>query len=375
MDALVIGGGIAGLAATLALRQAGIEAVVCERVTALREVGAGISLWPNATRVLGRLGVLGCLEARAGAIRAVSVKTPAGRTLLRVRAGGYGAPALCAHRADLLGALRAALPESAVRLGKTFVGAEDDGDRVRACFADGSAAEAEILVGAHGLRSRVRAALFGDDPPIYRGYTIWRGIGPLPPSLGPGAAFETWGDGRRFGLFDTGGGRAYWYATHNRPEGENDAGPEARKAELLRLFGRWHAPVPEAVETTPAGAILRDDAYDRPPTQPWHRGRIVLVGDAAHPMTPNLGQGGCMAIEDAPALARCLAEAPAPEAAFAAFERARYRRTAWIARQSLWAGWIGQLGGRAARARNAVGRTYPSLLFERVFAWPFRYAA
>ena len=211
--------------------------------------------------------MLGGIEARAGAVRAVTVLGSDGRTLLRVRSGGHGTPALCTHRADLLDALRAPLPDAAVRLRKALVG-YDDGRRVRARFNDGTEVEADLLVGADGLRSAVRDALLGGGPPEYRGYAVWRGVGLLSPSSLPGEAVEVWGDRTRFGLFDLGGGRACWYVSRDRPEGEDDADAETQKAGLLRLLGGWPAPAPESVEATPAGAVLSGGVYDRRPARP-----------------------------------------------------------------------------------------------------------
>lgn len=373
--AAVVGGGIGGLATAIALRQHGIEATVYERAPASGEVGAGISLWPNATRALRALGALDPLLDTAGHIAALSVRDARGRVLLRAPVQGHDAPALCAYRPDLVAALHSALPAGSSCYGKALAAIEADGTRARLQFEDGTGAEADIVVGADGLRSTVRTYVTADAVgPVYRGYSVWRGIGPLPPSFERGEISESWGDGLRFGLLDTGGGRAYWYATAPWPEGEPDGGAESRKAAVLDLFADWHAPVPEVVRATPAARVLQGGTYDRRPRRGWSRGRAVLVGDAAHPTTPNLGQGGGMAIEDSLVLARCLSVAP-PAEAFRMYERERYRRTARVTVESLWTGRLGLARGAAARLRDVVTRATPDALYVRRLGWLFRYAA
>lgn len=374
--AAVVGGGIGGLATAAALHQHGVEVAVYERAPALGEVGAGISLWPNATRALDRLGALDAVRGAAGPIGALNVRDAAGRLLLRAPVAGHDAPALCAYRPDLVSALADLLPAGTLQTGKALASVEAEGDRARLLLADGSTAEADVVVGADGLRSTVRAYVTGDaSAPVYRGHPIWRGVGPLPPTFVAGEISETWSDGRRFGLLDVGRGRAYWYATANRPEGEADGGPVARKAEVAAMFSDWHAPIPEAVEATPPEAVLRGDTYDRRPRRGWSRGRAVLVGDAAHPTTPNLGQGGCLAIEDALVLARCLAEPGTLAEAFATYERARYKRAARVTRESLWTGRLGQAGGALAALRNGATRLTPGSVYASRLDWLFRYAA
>ncbi|MEM6337657.1 MAG: FAD-dependent monooxygenase, partial [Bacteroidota bacterium] len=361
--AAIVGGGISGLSTAVALHQIGIEATVYERAPALTDVGAGISLWPNATRALRRPGVLDRLLETAGPIKALNVRDAQGRLFFRAPVSGYDAPSVCAYRPDLIGALRAALPAEALQTGKTLETVDaletinTGGDRAQLTFTDGTTANADFVVGADGIRSVVRTHVTGETAdPVYRGYVVWRAIGPLPAAYTPGEITETWGHGARFGLLDVGGGRAYWYATANRPESETDTTPDARKAEILSLFGSWHDPIAEVIQETPASAILRGGTYDRPARRPWSRGRAVLVGDAFHPMTPNLGQGGCFAIEDALSLARALSESSTLPDAFSAFERARYRRAARVTRESLWTGRLGQLAGPLATLRDAATR-------------------
>jgi 2-polyprenyl-6-methoxyphenol hydroxylase-like FAD-dependent oxidoreductase len=156
---------------------------------------------------------------------------------------------------------------------------------------------------------------------------------------------EWWGRGKRFGITTLTGGRSYWFACANARHGEKAAD---EKAIVQKAFAGWADPVPELIDTTPASAVLRNDIEDRPPARPWTRGRVLLVGDAAHPTTPNFGQGGCLAIEDGVALARHLKRTADVPAALAAFEAERFPRTTAVTNDSWRFGWVAQLEGRIA---------------------------
>jgi 2-polyprenyl-6-methoxyphenol hydroxylase-like FAD-dependent oxidoreductase len=227
--------------------------------------------------------------------------------------------------------------------GKELVGFEQTCDSVHAFFADETEERGAVLVGADGLRSRVRGRLFGDERPRYAGYTSWRGVAPESELVPVGGGFESWGRGRRFGCAHVGGGRVYWFATRNAPEGGDD-GPAGSRATLLEAFRGWHEPVEPLIRATEEDAILRTDIYDRDPLgKIWGEGRTTLLGDAAHPMTPNLGQGACQAIEDTVVLARCLRESGESAGALRRYEALRSDRTAAIVRRSRRIGWVGQL--------------------------------
>ncbi|HEU0052664.1 MAG TPA: FAD-dependent monooxygenase, partial [Longimicrobium sp.] len=306
---LVVGAGIGGLSAAIALRRAGFDAAVFERAPELREVGAAISLWPNATRMLGKWGILDEVARRAQPVREAVARAADGRLLHRMALPETDAPSLLVHRADLHAALAAALPPGTVRLGATFTRYADAGGEVVAHFDGPGAVAGRALVGADGLWSAVRAQLLGDGRPIYRGYPVWRGVARLEAGDAVPELCETLGAGRRFGIAPIGGGRVCWWATANEPEGTDDA-PEGRKAKLLRLFGRFHAPIPMLLDRTPEEEMLKNGTYDRPPVRGWGRGLVTLLGDAAHPTTPNFGQGGCLAVEDAAVLAAALGDVP-----------------------------------------------------------------
>jgi 2-polyprenyl-6-methoxyphenol hydroxylase-like FAD-dependent oxidoreductase len=370
VKAIVVGGGIGGLAAAIALTRAGLAVEVHERAPAMKEVGAGISLWANALHALDRLGLGEAVKTQGlpgppGGLRrwdgAVLSAPPADAVRTRWPVFMVGI-----HRADLLATLRAALAPDALRLGATAVGFEAGAAGVRVRFADGGEATGDLLVGADGLGSMTRARLFGETPPRYSGYTAWRGVTAVDRGLlPPGAGFESWGRGQRFGALPLRDGRVYWFATKNAPAGQPDE-PGGRRAELLRRFGNWHPPLPALIAATPEDAILRNDIADRPPLARWGEGPVTLLGDAAHPMTPNLGQGGCQALEDAVVLGDCLRGAADVPAALRAYEARRIPRTSAIVRQARRLGRVGQWAHPVACAvRNALVRATPAAVTVR----------
>jgi 2-polyprenyl-6-methoxyphenol hydroxylase-like FAD-dependent oxidoreductase len=350
MRAIVVGAGIGGLSAALALRRVGVDVALYERAPELTEVGAGISLWANALRALDHIGA-------GPAVRAVAL--PMRRSEFRVRDGyrvaaSYPAAAFeerfgvepfvaLVHRAELVAALARGLPAGFARCGYECVGVEPRGDRAVARFKNGHADEADVVVGADGIRSVVRVAVAGPGEPRYAGYTCWRGVCPRPPGVAPGYVGEWWGRGRRFGITTLAGDRVYWWATKNEPAGGR-AGDE--RGYVDAAFRGWADPVPELIATTPPDRLIRNDILDRPPDRRWASGRAVLIGDAAHPTTPNLGQGGCMAIEDAAVLARSLRGGTDLDRNLEAFIAERFPRTSDITKTSWTFGSFGQWEGR-----------------------------
>ena len=349
---MVAGAGIGGLTAAVALRRAGFEVAVFERAAELGEVGAGLLLAANAQKALGQIGLAEAVArlgtpASAGAIRSwrgeVLASIPAAELEKKV-----GAPSVAVHRADLQALLVREAGEGTLRLGAEVKGFEQDKSGVRVFLAGGSEERADLLVGADGLRSNIRAGLFGLKKPRYAGYAAWRAVVEPGEELLPwGTGFESWGRGARFGCAHIGKGRVYWFATGNAQEGGKDGpsgSPAGPKATLLRRFGTWHRPIGNLIEATDDHTILRTDIYDREPLgELWGDGRVTLLGDAAHPMTPNLGQGACQAVEDAVVLARCLREGGATADALRRYERLRSDRTAMIVRRSRRVGRVGQL--------------------------------
>jgi 2-polyprenyl-6-methoxyphenol hydroxylase-like FAD-dependent oxidoreductase len=363
---LIVGAGIGGLATAMALQKAGFHAELYEKAPALCGIGAGISLWSNATAVLEKLGLLDEAVSKAGMYNALEVKSQRGELLMQSNVGGRRTPAVCIHRADLIGLLERGCAPGSIHLNKTFERFEQTENGVTAFFECGETVECDVLIGADGINSRVRAQIKGDAKPVYRGYVVWRAVVDINTNdFGIKNPSETWGAGNRFGLVPMGKNRFYWYATNNQPENTN-LSPAERKARLTSIFRDWHTPLPQIIQATAAENILQNDCYDRPPSRGWSNGKVCLIGDAAHPTTPNMGQGGCLALEDALVLTKCLTAPSEPENAFREFENLRFARAKFINRRSLMFGRVGQWqNGFAVGLRNALTKYTPAKSFER----------
>lgn len=370
--AVVVGGGIGGVAAAVALHRHGWEIVVLERAPELGEVGAGLTLMANALRALDAIGVGEAVRARGQVDAPGGARTPSGRWLSRmdsaVMRSELGTGALGIHRATLHNLLRAELPSAVL-----FAGAEvvtvDPGTSQRSATVTYLRAgrqhdlAADVVVGADGLRSRVRATLWPDaPPPAYQGSTTWRGV-TREAWRGPLAVALTWGRGTEFGMVPLGDGRVYWYGAVNSPP---ERPVDDEMAEVRRLFGAWHTPIPALLDATDPAAVLRRDVYElAAPLPTYVRGRAALLGDAAHAMTPNLGQGACQALEDAAVLGHHLRSADIEvPIALNAYDHERRPRTQALARQSHLVGRFGQQVQHpvAVALRNAVMRLTPSRL-------------
>jgi 2-polyprenyl-6-methoxyphenol hydroxylase-like FAD-dependent oxidoreductase len=261
----------------------------------------------------------------------------------------FGAPTVIAHRADLLALLTEAAG-GVVSYEQSFSYYEQNNDAVVVHLADGTFDTAQVLVGADGLRSGVRAQMQPDANPVYRGYAAWRGVADVPYETVDGKWGETWGRGRRFGLLPLNAGRVYWFATEDRAE---HTPPADHKAHLLRHWGGWHPSVPAVLEATPSEAILYHDVSDLETLSSWSDGRVTLLGDAAHAMTPDMGQGACQALEDAVVLADALANGADVRAGLAAYQQTRLPHTKRVQSQARNMGRVGQMNNPlAVAARN-----------------------
>ena len=370
MRVTVIGAGIGGLAAAIALRRTGIETLVIEQVASIREVGAGLSIWSNAVNALRELGLDASVTASASVIERHLTQTPVGRCITQTEFGPFAqiadAPCICIHRAVLQGILLGALPPASVRTGVRCTGFSDS----TAILDSGERIEADVLVGADGISSVIRDGLHGAEAPRYAGYTCWRGIRRDEGIRVGRSALLVLGAGSQFGLWPCGAGQLYWFLTKNAPPGTRQS-----KADALALCRDWVAPVPEIIAGTAEDAILQNDILDRPPLPWWGRGGVTLLGDAAHASTPNLGQGACQALEDAVVLAHCLSGTLPIEAALRQYEHIRIPRTARIVRDSWQTGKVLQLDSPGLEAlRNWfmstwLGKRSGTQAFQRLLTY------
>lgn len=333
MKAIVVGGGIGGLAAAVSLRRVGWEVQVLERAAAFGEIGAGVGVMPNAMRALEWMGLDDEIR-RLGTPRVPGgVRAADGRWLVHLPDVGQE-KVIAMHRADLHGVLLRALPPEVLSIGVEVTGADD--------------LDADLVVAADGIHSRLRAELLPDAlGPVYAGATAWRGVAPGPYEL---PISQTLGPAGEAGILPLGDGRVCWYVAKVAPA-QADLDPVA-------LFADWHDPVPELVRTT--AEVIRHDIYELPLLPTFVKGRVALLGDAAHAMTPYLGQGACMALEDAVTLALCNGD-------LARYDAVRRPRT-----QSVWKGSrrAGRLGIEmrspiALALRNFVLRAVPRSLVIR----------
>jgi 2-polyprenyl-6-methoxyphenol hydroxylase-like FAD-dependent oxidoreductase len=359
MRVIVVGGGIGGLSTAIALRRTGHDVVVLERAPSIEVVGAGIARFANALRGLARLGVHHDVAALGSRGRRGAIRTCDGRQLSTM-SSDIVERTIAIHRADLQAVLGRTAAD--LRLGAEVISVADDSGAVAALLADGTAVEGDLLIGADGVNSVVRRAV-ADARPRFAGYTAWRGVCRAP--VETGLLSESWGVGERFGILDIGRSRTYWFATKNAPEGEPDE-PAGRKAEILRRFAGWHDPIAEVAAATDEAEILRNDVYYLKPLERWTRGRVALLGDAAHATTPGIGQGAAQAIEDAVVLADQLAGGQDLQAALASYESIRRPRAELVLKLSRRADNVAQLANPVAcRLRNAIVARLPERAQQR----------
>ena len=332
LRAIIIGAGIGGLTAAIALRRAGVTPVMAERAGSLENLhlGAGIHLWSNALQALGQVGIGDAVAAIGTPMTTQRYLTSTGRTLGQLDVAGLsrslGAPTIGASRPQLHRVLTETLDDVEVRVGATCVGFEQDRRGVTARFADGTEMRGDVLLGADGINSVVRRQLHGSRPPVYAGYTAWRAITDFAHTRVPvGEMWIHWGRGARILHYHVSDGRVYWLAMVRAPQGGTDP-PAGHRDAVMRHYRGWPEPIEALIATTQEEAISRTDIVDRDPLQHWGTGRVTLLGDAAHPMSPNLAQGAGQAIEDGVALGNLLSGQADPVEALRGYERRRRDR-------------------------------------------------
>jgi 2-polyprenyl-6-methoxyphenol hydroxylase-like FAD-dependent oxidoreductase len=358
---LVVGGGIAGLATAVGLARAGLSCEVIERADRWAPVGAGIVLGVNAMRVTRGLGLGEAVAERGARLGAGAITDHRGRELgasdFRSLEAELG-PTIALHRAALHDVLLAGAAGVPISLGTTVDRVDQRGEHVEVRLSDGREERYALVIGADGIRSQVRGLTFGDVPLVYSGYTCWRLVVSLPTD--DLHMREMWGRGQRFGVVPIGEGQVYCFAVANAPRGELDAAPPELERFCERFAG-FGGQVPRILSALEKSDDLIHNDLEELPVCPWYDGRVVLIGDAAHAMTPNMGQGAAMALEDSMVLVELLASGAPTSEALASLVARRESRVRWVQQQSRRIGRVGQLEGAwACRLRNSVLRLVPN---------------
>lgn len=377
MKALIIGGGIGGLTAAIALQKKGIDVQVFEQSPEIKEVGAGIWLAPNGMQIMDRLGFTDELSKLGNKISILSASDINGKPISRFdnEKDGiikkFGHTHLGIHRASLQQFLYKQIPTDKVITSKLFLRYEESKDKVIAFFSDGSHYEGDLLVGADGIKSLVRKQLLGDIPLRYSGQTCWRGISDITlPADEINALTEVWMKkaGLRSAYTQINPHQVYFYITIcSPPNGHDEKGKTKEK--LHQLTKGVATLINEVINNTKDENLIRNDLFDFVPLKNWTRGKVALLGDAAHATTPNLGQGANQAIESAYYIAAALAENKNNiEAALRQYQNTRMKKAHYITTRSWQLGQMSNYSSPLAqKLRNMIMRYSPRILTLREF--------
>jgi 2-polyprenyl-6-methoxyphenol hydroxylase-like FAD-dependent oxidoreductase len=354
--ALIVGAGISGLAVALALQQQGWHCTLFERAQTLERVGSALVIWPNAQAVLHKLGLGPQLAALAPPALNAEMRTAQGQSLVDLSIPRLqrllGGTSLALERPHLIGMLYQQLAPAEIEFGAQIQALGQDAQGVWLTLANGQTHRGDVLIGADGIHSQVRQHINGPQPIRYRGYAAWRGIANYDE---PKAGGELLGQGWRAGMARLPNGKSYWFVTQTRPI--EAAPPSQHRAYLLSHLRDWPSHLRDLIANTDEQNILYHPINELSLQTRWCHGRIALLGDAAHAMTPNLAQGACQSLEDAWVLAQSLAQNTDYSRALQRYQRKRWWRASLIAVLAWSFGWMGQWRNPAlAKLRNALLR-------------------
>lgn len=369
-DFIISGGGIAGLATALFLQKDGYRVKVLERTEELREVGAGLGLGPNAWKYLEKLGLTDELEKYCNHIKSTQFLDPTGKVisdmkLERIREK-YGVASFTIHRAQLQKLLCSSLQPGTLELGNKVKDYLQNEEGVTVLLKDGNSFRGKALIVADGIHSSVRRKILPKVMPRYSGYTCWRAVVEVPKgSINSGIFTETWGPKGRFGIVPLSNNQIYWFATINAPFQRKEMTAFTTE-DLFQHFQNYHAPIPELIQMTLEKDLVQNDILELKPIKHFAYNKVLLIGDAAHATTPNLGQGAGQAVEDAFVLSNILKSTDNIEEAFKKFERQRIPKTKKVTNLSFLLGKVAQLENpMLVYTRNLLFSTLPPIFQER----------
>ncbi len=376
----IIGGGICGLATAIACRAAGASVQVIERAPTLAPLGTAISLWPNAQSCLAEWGLAAQINAIGCQFDRISTRTPDGGPILDFDLGGlhkkFGFISRCVTRADLQRTLAAPLPAGTIRLNTTVRDVSDTEDGACVTLADNSEIGADLIVVADGQNSALRDQIVGPSPLRWAGYGAVLGLAQTwvnPPGWGDrNEACEYYGPNGRFGVFRVGGDQTYWFFVSSRVPKALDAKPTDIDW-ILNELRDWPAFTRDLVRATPKQNMPQVAFHDRAPARHWGKGRVILAGDAAHPMLPNFGQGANQAIEDAHAIGLAVRAEVSGSAFAAVYAKHRKARAERFVAQNRQSGRLLQLESPIGQSiRNIALKMTPERMLQRQFDWQFK---
>ncbi len=377
LNIAIVGGGIAGLSAAIALRKMGFRPTVFESAPEIKALGAGLVLASNAMKAFDRIGIADKIIPAGQLLDTFSILDQNGQAITvadsQALSDRFGVNNFAIHRSELHRILLQSAGDLDIITGKRAVAVKQDTGSATLFFQDGDQFEADVVLVADGIHSGIRQQLAPNSKPRYAGYTCWRAV-IQNPGIDLNGSSETWASAGRFGIVPLKHQQIYWFLCINAPQNDRTM-REVTAGDLAERFNAYHAPIPQILQATRNEQLLWNDILDIAPIRQFAYGRVLLLGDAAHATTPNMGQGACQAIEDAAVLLDQWEKMPnaVPTDVFRAFEQRRLKRTHMIVNRSRSLGAIAQWDNSLVISlRNGFFRMMPNSLNERQMADLFR---
>ncbi len=373
MKGIIIGAGIGGLTTAIAFKKADIDYQIMEAAPELQPVGAGIIMASNAMQIFQRLGIEKKIREAGVEVESAfgvdqSFKVIFGLDVKNKVTPIYGIGSFAFHRGRLQQVLLSEIDSHKLSLNKRLISVEQKKNNVLLLFEDGTSTEADFVIGADGIKSTVRKSIYGEVSYRYAHQTCWRGMATYTlPSEMKANSYEMWGNqkGLRFGFVPTGKNEVYFFTTYYTAKNGKDE-PDKVKKKLVNLYSAFGEIPIQLIQVTPEEKIIRSDITDFVPIDRWFKERVALIGDAAHATTPNLGQGGCQAVEDAFVIARCLKEESSIQLAFAKYQSVRFKKASHVVNLSWKFSELTNIGNPVFRwLRNSVMRMMPESMAIR----------